>query len=390
MPSKDKNKKYWVGQVKRVLEGTIYSGLLEFQGWKRLRKNTYQYRKVKKGFKTKTAAAAWEKDHWQEIIQTQVDPEITIHTTFSQVSGMYLDNVKARAVGENTYQYKRKLIQNFITFIGCDPVLPVPTIVIEQFLNHEFKQKGGKKANRSLRELGTVFNWMFNRQLIDLDPTMPIDPFPEIAFRKYVPPAEDLKKVIRVANDFEQDIIRTAYHTLARSGEIRNLKISDCDFSNNKVTLYTRKRSGGCLEGDKIDMDKTLKKILYRRARTANGEYIFGGPSGEKLPKRTMDNIMPRLCMKVNTDENGNLKPEEERMKPFTLHSIRHHVAAHLFLNCGYSIAELQKILRHKRASTTDQYLKSIIDMDTTRGLNALDENNFETHDGPGVPPGVL
>lgn len=58
--------------------------------------------------------------------------------------------------------------------------------------------------------------------------------------------------------------------------------------------------------------------------------------------------------MKLNKD-----KPEEEQVPPFGLHAIRHYVAAHLYMDRGYTVAEMQKVLRHKRASTTDVYRMS-------------------------------
>ncbi len=184
-------------------------------------------------------------------------------------------------------------------------------------------------------------------------------------------------KVIKAANAFEKDLIRTAYHSLARSVELRRLEISHCDFANNKAWFYTRKRKNGSLEGSSVDMNNSLREILFRRCKLSESKYVFPGADGNQLKKTVLDKIMPRIFKRLNTymvDDRRIEKPEDEQVKPFGFHAIRHHVAAHLFLNCGYSVAEMQKILRHKRASTTDTYLKSIVDMDSARGLNALDD----------------
>jgi len=144
------------------------------------------------------------------------------------------------------------------------------------------------------------------------------------------------------ANAFEKDIIRTAYHSLARASELRRLKISDCDFTNGKVWFYTRKRQGGSLEGDKIDINKSLREILYRRCKLIDSEYVFPEPDGTRLKKNSLDKIMPRLCHKINFDSNNKPKPRKEQIKPFGLHSIRHHVAANLFMNYNYSVYEVK------------------------------------------------
>jgi len=45
----------------------------------------------------------------------------------------------------------------------------------------------------------------------------------------------------------------------------------------------------------------------------------------------------------------------------FTLHAIRHHVTAVMADSKKLSLIEIQKQLRHKRATTTDVYLRSLI-----------------------------
>lgn len=63
--------------------------------------------------------------------------------------------------------------------------------------------------------------------------------------------------------------------------------------------------------------------------------------------KNTLDNIMPRLC-------------KVAEVKPFGFHAIRHHVSAVMADSKKLSLVEIQKQLRHKRA-TTDIYLRSLV-----------------------------
>jgi integrase len=94
-------------------------------------------------------------------------------------------------------------------------------------------------------------------------------------------------------------------------------------------------------------MSKALRNILLRRVRPCNEEqlWLFPNEQGSQLSKNTIDKIMPRLCKKA-------------KVKPFGLHSIRHHVAAQLAMK--WPLIHVQKFLRHKRATTTDIYLRSI------------------------------
>lgn len=140
-----------------------------------------------------------------------------------------------------------------------------------------------------------------------------LERYHEEPFEKYVPPVEDLQAVLAIADAFEADLINVAYHTLARAGEIRNIKIKDCNFDKNSLTLWTNKRRGGFIESDQIEMNDSLKKILKCRAAESK-EFVFE-KDGEQFLKNTMDKMLPRLC-------------KEAQVQPFTFHSIRHHVAA--------------------------------------------------------------
>jgi len=86
------------------------------------------------------------------------------------------------------------------------------------------------------------------------------------------------------------------------------------------------------LEEDDIEMTKGLREILYRRfvTRPDGNEYVFPGPSGGKLSKNTMDKILPRLFKKLNTDEDGDPKREEDQIQ-YIVHSFP--LPAHAFAN---------------------------------------------------------
>jgi len=219
--------------------------------------------------------------------------------------------------------------------------------------------------------------------MLTTNPAEPTEKFDEPEFKKYVPPKAHIKMIFQIANAFEKDLIKIAYHTLARSVEIRRLKKVDCDFVNRLVYFKTRKRKGGAIDKGSVEMDNTAYEILKRRCEVTDSDHVFPKEDGEMLTKDIMGKIMPYLFRRLNNykDKNGHwkLKPKDEQIKSFGFHAIRHHVAAHLYLNHGYNLAEMQKILRHKRATTTDEYLKSIVNMKATRGLSVLDEDNFET-----------
>ena len=335
MPTQDKKTRKWIGRVR--LSGYPV--------------------KFKRGFRTKKEAAEWEREQAEAL--KNPNPRC-------KSSRACLDYLKfcEKRWKFNTYQHKAFVFRNFLLHTNdslfIDEVTPLH---IEAYLDDRYEKAGGKATNRDLRELNTLFNWLLKRKYVTENPCANLERFHEEPFKKYVPPAEDIRAVLAVADTFEADLINTAYHTLARSGEIRNLQIQDCDFENNYLTLWTSKRKGGAKESDQIEMNVTVKKILQPRAVDSH-IYVFE-KDGKQLSKNTMDKILPRLCKKAG-------------VKRFTFHSIRHHVAA--ILATRLPLIEVQKILRHKRATTTDIYLRSLVTV-TTKGIRVLDDLTREASD---------
>ncbi len=61
---------------------------------------------------------------------------------------------------------------------------------------------------------------------------------------RYVPPKEDIAKVLLAADPDTQAYLLAVIDTLARVGEINRLTWNDVDLQNNYVVLYTRKKRG--------------------------------------------------------------------------------------------------------------------------------------------------
>ena len=83
---------------------------------------------------------------------------------------------------------------------------------------------------------------------------------------KYIPPLEDIDKVISVATKEVQDYLWTIKKTMAHVSEINRLTWDDVNLKNGYVTLYTRKKRGGHLTPRKVWMTATLHKVLNDRA----------------------------------------------------------------------------------------------------------------------------
>ena len=120
-------------------------------------------------------------------------------------------------------------------------------------------------ANKDFRNFKATFNFGIKKKYISKNPTEGIEFFPVEKKIKYIPPIEDIDKVIAVAEPDEQDFLCSVRETMTRVSEINCLTWDDVDLENQSVTLYTRKKKGGHLTPRRVPMTKKLHEILVRR-----------------------------------------------------------------------------------------------------------------------------
>ena len=169
-------------------------------------------------------------------------------------------------------------------------------------------------------------------------------------------------KVLMAADPEDMDLIMVLYHTAGRTSEVLNLTWEDVNFEGRWVRLWTRKRRGGELQEDKLAMTDTLYNILWHRwnNRDKASAYVFHNEDGSPYTYTQKRYTMQRLCRKAG-------------VKTFGFHAIRHHVASILADSGKASLSQIQKMLRHRRMTTTDGYIKTL-DPQLRQVANVLDE----------------
>ena len=158
-------------------------------------------------------------------------------------------------------------------------------------------------ANKDLRYLRALFNYGIKRKLISENPTNGIEFIPEDRKKRYVPPKEDVFKVINVADTDTQDYLWAMLLTAARVNEINSITWDDVNFEDRYVTLWTRKKKGGNREPRDIPMVSKLYDILIYRFQNKDPEipWVFwhsywsrklnqkvSGPYGDRRPQTCM------------------------------------------------------------------------------------------------------
>jgi integrase len=229
--------------------------------------------------------------------------------------------------------------------------------MIENYLIEIRSKVSAFTANKHLRHLRATFNFGKKKRLILFNPMDGIECFPLKKTIRYIPPIEDIDRVISVAKPDIQDYLWAIRDTMARVGEINRLTWDDVVFEGETgyVVLYTRKKKGGSLTPRKVNMTQRLYDILNRRygLRDITKPWVFCNVYTDwKTGEVFVDSfsyrstILKTLCKKAG-------------VKRFSYHALRHSGAS-IMDNEGVPLGAIQKILGHENRTTTEIYLHSL------------------------------
>ena len=329
---------------------------------------------TKKSYK---AAVEWEAAAAREVRQQQIHAEATATACLTLETWVddYLD-VIMHGYANKTYKEKKAVFERLAAFPGIRSDMPVHEIdrfVCAEFLNVQMLKRSGNAVNKDRKNLGAAWQWGRENMRgwpAGENPFLAVAKKPETRQPRYVPPEADFWKVYdHVANRAQatgsaaavQDrVMLLAYlHLAARRSELFKALWSDVDFSRGSIRLWTSKREGSGMEYDWLPMSKELTAELKMWAEqrlgqdTDDKQHVFvclsDVPVNEKyygLPFVKRSHILARWCKQV-------------KVKKFGWHAIRHLTASTLYRR-GYSLSHIQAVLRHKSATTTARYLRSL------------------------------
>ena len=217
----------------------------------------------------------------------------------------------------------------------------------------------GVTRNSSRKNLAKAWEW--GRKYLEHfplagNPFRAVDKFPVTRKPRYVPPEEDFRKVLEIAEGQDRVMLLALSHLAARRGEIFRMTWQDLDFKNSQVRLWTRKTADGSMRADWVPMTDQLKQafLWWWENRPLPRDHVFycvdiGDARSSDLygqPFKHRYVFMEKVCRSAG-------------VKPFGFHAIRHLTATVLY-NLGYPVATIQAILRHQTPTTTNRYLHSL------------------------------
>lgn len=328
--------------------------------------------------KSYRAAIEWENTERERIRRELAKAETgTAFLSVEQWVDDYLDYIVQHNYATITYQEKKAAFERLAAASAVNADMPVADIdrfLCAEFLNNQMTTRTGNAVNKDRKNLGAAWQWgreNFRDWPIGENPFLAVARKPEIRHPRYVPPEDDFWLVYDYvagnAASFGTDeaiqdrVMLLAYlHLAARRSELFKAKWSDVDFSRKSIRLWTRKREGGVMECDWLPMTEELTAELKMWARrrlaqpTIDKQHLFVCLStlpccdayyGKPFVQRR--HALARWCKKAEVNPS------------FGWHAIRHLTASTLYRR-GYDLSHIQAILRHKSATTTVRYLRTL------------------------------
>jgi integrase len=298
--------------------------------------------------------------------------EVPIDMVFLDLVNLRLDHVKAYN-SEEHYRSYLYLGRRWIKKWGKMMFSDITQAMVQQHLM-ERRIISAYTANKDLRYFRATVHFGIKKKYISNNPAEGLEFFPVEKKIKYVPPVEDIDKVIAVAESDEQDLLCVVRETMARISEANRLKWADVDLDNRYVILYTRKKKGGHLTPRKVPMTQTLYAVLQCRYEKRDPEkpWVFWhrywsrkhgqfmeGPYGDRKK------LMKRLCEKAG-------------VRYFRFHPLRHSGASIMDGN-NVPLGAIQRILGHENRKTTEIYLHSIGDLER-EAINVFERARENSH----------
>ncbi|MFZ5447054.1 MAG: tyrosine-type recombinase/integrase [Thermodesulfobacteriota bacterium] len=304
-------------------------------------------------FKTKAEARQAEAKKREELKNPPPAVEIPTDMAFLDLVNLRLDYVKAYK-SQKYYVDHIYTVKRFVKEWRNLSCREITMQMVQRYLIRRARVSAFT-ANKDLRYLRALFNFGIKQNLVKYNPTQGMEFMPVERKLKYVPPKEDVAKVLLAANPDAQDYLIAIMDTMGRMSEINRLTWEDVDLKTKSVVLYTRKKKGGHLTPRQVHMTTRLFGMLVKRYKNRDktkpwvfwdrrwsrkvGKFVEG-------PYQHRKNLMAKLCQQAG-------------VRHFGFHALR-HLGASIMDRANVPIGSIQRILGHENRTTTEIYLHSI------------------------------
>jgi integrase len=278
----------------------------------------------------------------------------------------YLDFCERR-FAHITYCEKRKLCRDILKKWGDININYVTPIMVIKHLEDRAHTISNSAWNKDRKNLLAMFNWLRKIHNITNNPVANVDRLPEDRKLEYIPPAEDIDRVMMACGEHDRVMLQCYYFTFARKSEIFNWTWEDINFEKQWYRLWTKKRLHSDNQVDYFPLPEgselyTALKWQWEH-RNKNSKYIFTNPeTGEKFVSRRR--FIKGLCKRAG-------------VRSFSFKAFRKFGPSVLNDVHKVSMKKLQTLLRHQNQKTTEIYLKNV-DNDLSASVRLLEKRDTQ------------
>lgn len=269
--------------------------------------------------------------------------------SLTTVQKKFLDYLKKQGKSSSTILAYGNDLNQFSEFLSKRQITQATSVTpeqIEEFKEYlNFNKYLPKSASRKLNSIKSFFRYLKTQNLIETNPAETVG-YP--AFETQPPRILSQMEYRSLRDAVRNDIRMTAVvelllQTGMRIGELARLELDDIKDNQIKIRSYESQPERDVILNPSAK--KALDKWIDFRTKT-KVRNVFVTKTGRSFLIRNIRTIINRYFKQAS-------------IKDATVNDLRHTFIAHQLAN-GASVVVIQKLVGHKRLSTTEKYLNLI------------------------------
>lgn len=276
----------------------------------------------------------------------------------------FLDYLKhEKKYSEKTIESYQNDLNGFLEFYSSEnesnDLSKARKLDIRNFLMH-LSQKGltERTINRKISAIKSYFKYLLKTGDIEQSPTSMISTLKHNNKVKIPISEDEIQKLLSMEGVFSDDfdgcrnrlIIEMFYQTGIRRAELIGLKVSDVDFSGQRIRVFGKRSKERLIPIGEDLSNKILTYLNERNKRIENDNgSLFLTNNNKALYDKFVYNIVNDYLSVVSTKMNKSP------------HILRHSFATHL-LNHGANLNAVKELLGHSSLAATQVYTHSGIE----------------------------
>jgi integrase len=340
--------------------------------------STFDKRKIRKTLPTRQAAIKWRRKHYglaesgQLRAPTRMTLAETAYTWLEMASSGEIRNRSGRTYKPSALRtiegdFRLRLIPE----LGMHFMSDIERSDLQARVNAWQARHSASKVHacvNAARVLWRDFDLVTGaNNLLVIDPTKGLR-LPAVPItRERIATTHEAHRLIAALEQEDQALWGTAMYAGIRLGELRALRVEKIDLALKRIKVHAgwdqyegeidTKTEKGKRTTVVIDLLEDLLVRHLKRTGRSGRDLVFGKTASDPFCPGTIHNKAKRAWKEARQlEDEANIIPEGERVRPIGLHDSRHTAVSHM-LDAGITIDKVSKFMGHASITVTiDRY----------------------------------